>query len=122
MSDEEFSAVSRMYATDNEKEIRYVDFIKDTRIYEMKLWSSTDNKVYGNYGNTTIRRPENEIVLLESLKNIVKNNRLRLNEYFKDFDPLRKGIIPANKFRGVLSQNKYFFFPKHLDLTWMKTL
>jgi len=29
--------------------------------------------------------------------------RLRLEEYFKDFDPLRKGAMPTNKFRGVIS-------------------
>ena len=33
----------------------------------------------------------------------VQINRLRLGEYFKDFDPLRKGTIPKNKFRGVMS-------------------
>jgi hypothetical protein len=45
-------------------------------------------------------------VLLEKIKCAVKVKRIRLDEYFKDFDPLRKGILPANKFRGVLSQMK----------------
>jgi len=33
-------------------------------------------------------------------------NRLRVGEYFHDFDPLRKGTIPANKFRSVISAMK----------------
>jgi Ca2+-binding EF-hand superfamily protein len=43
---------------------------------------------------------------LEKIKCAVKVKRIRLEEYFKDFDPLRKGLMPANKFRGVLSQMK----------------
>ena len=31
-------------------------------------------------------------------------NRLRVKEYFMDFDPLRKGIVQYNKFRGVMSK------------------
>ena len=31
-------------------------------------------------------------------------NRLRVKEYFMDFDPLRKGVVQYNKFRGVLSK------------------
>jgi hypothetical protein len=45
-------------------------------------------------------------VLLEKIKCAVKVKRLRLNEYFKDFDPLRKGTLPSNKFRSVISQMK----------------
>jgi Ca2+-binding EF-hand superfamily protein len=33
-------------------------------------------------------------------------NRLRCGEYFQDFDPLRKGLLPKIKFRGVLSKMK----------------
>jgi hypothetical protein len=45
-------------------------------------------------------------VLLEKIKCAVKVKRLRLGDYFKDFDQLRKGITAANKFRGVISQMK----------------
>ena len=45
-------------------------------------------------------------LLLEKIKNHVKLGQLRVDEYFKDFDPLRKGIITSNKFRGVLSKMK----------------
>lgn len=32
-----------------------------------------------------------------------------MHEYFLDFDNLRKGFCAKNKFRGVLSQMKYFY-------------
>ena len=49
-----------------------------------------------------------EIVILNKIKTAVKINRLRMNDYLKDYDPLKKGILPANKFRGILSAMKYF--------------
>lgn len=33
-------------------------------------------------------------------------NNIRIEEYFKDFDPLRKGTVPMNKFRGIMSLMK----------------
>lgn len=33
-------------------------------------------------------------------------NNIRIEEYFRDFDPLRKGTVPLNKFRGILSLMK----------------
>lgn len=51
-----------------------------------------------------------EIVILNKIKTAVKINRLRMNDYLKDYDPLKKGILPANKFRGILSAMKYFCF------------
>jgi hypothetical protein len=44
--------------------------------------------------------------LIDHIKEIIKVNRLRVGEYFKDFDPLRKGTISSNKFRGVISEMK----------------
>ena len=55
-------------------------------------------------------------VLLEKIKCAIKVKRLRLTDYFKDFDQLRKGILPANKFRGVISQMKIELDEESLDL------
>lgn len=55
-------------------------------------------------------------MLLEQIKVAVKIKRLRLADYFKDFDPLRKGIMATNKFRGVLSQMKIDLDQESLDL------
>lgn len=55
-------------------------------------------------------------VILDEIKNIIKINRLRVDEYFKDYDPLRKGIIPTNKFRGVISEMNIFLDEKQLEI------
>lgn len=43
--------------------------------------------------------------LLEKLKASVFKSRLRLREFFKDFDPLRTGIVTAAKFRTALDES-----------------
>lgn len=35
ISQQEFDAVSRLYFSQNEQEVRYVDFINDTKVYEL---------------------------------------------------------------------------------------
>lgn len=40
--------------------------------------------------------------ILDKIKHIVKVNRIRLNEFFEDFDPLRKGTCTKAKFRTAL--------------------
>lgn len=45
-------------------------------------------------------------VIIDEIKNTVKVNRLRVEEYFKDYDPLKKGRVTVNKFRGVISELK----------------
>lgn len=55
-------------------------------------------------------------MILDEIKNAIKTNRLRVDEYFKDYDPLRKGIIPTNKFRGVISEMKIFLDEKQLEI------
>ncbi|KAL4466875.1 hypothetical protein ABPG74_010472 [Tetrahymena malaccensis] len=106
ISDPEFNAISRMYSSEDEHDVRYVDFIRDTKVYEQHLWSSNQTKDFGAHGLDTRKRPVDANVLLEEIKNIIKINRLRVGEYFADYDPLRKGVIPTNKFRGVISQMK----------------
>ena len=42
--------------------------------------------------------------VLKKIQKVAKINRLRFKEYFKDFDPLNKGTVKKNKFRGVIFQ------------------
>jgi hypothetical protein len=54
---------------------------------------------------------ENIDSILWELRKTTKINRLRYREYFKDFDPLNKGIIKKNKFKSVIYQTmKYNIF------------
>ena len=43
---------------------------------------------------------------IDKIKNTVKINRIRLNEFFEDFDPLRKGTCTKAKFRTALDMAK----------------
>lgn len=106
LSDAEFQAIVKTYASEDEKDVRYVDFIRDAKVYEQTNWSSDFKKESSGYDSDARKRPVDALVLLEEVKNIIKINRLRVGDYFSDYDPLRKGIIPANKFRGVISQMK----------------
>jgi hypothetical protein len=44
--------------------------------------------------------------IIDKIKHTVKINRIRLNEFFKDFDILRKGICSKAKFRTALDMAK----------------
>ena len=46
--------------------------------------------------------------LMTKVKNIIKKDRIRLQEFFIDFDTLRKGYVAAPKFRSVLHSQKIF--------------
>jgi len=39
---------------------------------------------------------------MRKVQNMVKRDRIRLLEFFQDHDPLRKGTVTDQKFKGVL--------------------
>ena len=45
---------------------------------------------------------------MTKVKNIIKKDRIRLQEFFIDHDTLRKGYLAAQKFRSVLHSQKLF--------------
>lgn len=47
--------------------------------------------------------------IMDKIKHKVKINRIRLNEFFQDFDSLRKGVCTKAKFRTALDMAKYVF-------------
>jgi len=130
LSEPEFKAIVKYYRSDEDGDIKYVDFINETApVYEGTTTSNPQHTQSGSplKGTTTDfaqKSPEKETMksssspykyqggevniglLLEKIKNHVKLGQLRVDEYCKDFDPLRKGIMTSNKFRGVLSKMK----------------
>jgi hypothetical protein len=48
--------------------------------------------------------------ILDKIKHTVKINRIRLQEFFSDFDSLRKGYVTKAKFRTALDMAKYIKF------------
>jgi len=121
LSESEYSAIVRYYQSDDDHEVKYVDFINDTNIYKdlqtgnlTHVPHHTSNvpvenhyqSIYLGLGTSNYGSPVDINILMGKIKNFIKVNQLRPEDYFKDFDVLRKGIITSNKFRGVLSKMK----------------
>eukprot|EP01016_Furgasonia_blochmanni_P015088 TRINITY_DN1811_c0_g2_i3.p1 TRINITY_DN1811_c0_g2~~TRINITY_DN1811_c0_g2_i3.p1 ORF type:complete len:956 (-),score=361.13 TRINITY_DN1811_c0_g2_i3:227-3094(-) len=119
MSDEEVAAICRMYASEDDSgDVRYVNFINDTNPFVGEAAAAVAQKNDGKNGSVSGLQTSSVFfkniftdpkLLVDKIRADALLNRLRFSEYFKDFDPLRKGIIPANKFRGVLSKMKLDF-------------
>ena len=45
----------------------------------------------------------------------MKKDRIRLLEFFQDHDPLRKGYLAAQKFRGVLHSQRILLTPSEYE-------
>ena len=43
--------------------------------------------------------------VIDKIKNVVKINRIRLQEFFNDFDSLRKGVVTKAKFRTAINMS-----------------
>lgn len=91
----------KIYGNNPEKQIRYVDFIKDS--FHSQVESSGQTK---KAKEQRAQQAVEKELLLSKIKKEVKIKNLRVHEYFLDFDTLRKGFCAKNKFRGVLSQLK----------------
>jgi hypothetical protein len=105
MTDEEMQAVQSIYGTDN-NEIKYLEFITDGtpfKTFEQEMEDLNRTKKDKYIGKIRTFVGEQEFTeLMFKLKAQVKKDRIRLREFFQDHDPLRKGTITSQKFRGVL--------------------
>ena len=120
LSEPEFKAIVKYYRSEEDGDIKYVDFINETNPYPLEGTSSSPLKAATQTSpvksgtdfypsGSPVRTQGGSVdigLLLEKIKSQVKLGQLRVEDYFKDFDPLRKGIITSNKFRGVLSKMK----------------
>ena len=115
ISDIEFEVIVKMYSSDDDDNVKYVEFIKDTippqnySIISGNLNDQGHNVSFNSRNfekNNCSDEHEEATVLMNKLKKTIKINQLRIGEYFKDYDPLKKGILPINKFKGVLTQMK----------------
>jgi hypothetical protein len=46
--------------------------------------------------------------VMTKIKNAMKQKQIRIEEFFIDYDPLRKGDVNRDKFKGCLDNFKYF--------------
>ena len=95
-----------MYGTDS-GDVNYVKFINDTQPnYFGHFTGEKADPSANKYGGARNRGLQDFSLLLDKIRKEVMVNRIRVKEYFMDFDPLRQGFIQFNKFRGVLSKMK----------------
>ena len=77
--------------------------------------AATGKAIY--FGQTQNFKGEEDVEkLLFKLKSQIKKDRIRLGEFFQDHDLLRKGSVPAQKFRGVLFAQKIQLTPQEYEL------
>ena len=104
MSDEELQALVRKYGNE-QNDVRYLEFLEDSNPYAgMEIGEKT--KAQYQREDIDFSGVSEVQKLLFKIKTIVKKDRIRLGEFFQDHDVLRKGILPAQKFRGVLHSQK----------------
>ena len=122
ISDPHLEILMKKYGDPIPNEINYVvilndakefgenkDLIKDKESHSMeKLGNkkfvpslSTANNFY-TYQTHFTNIDFNIKDIMDKIKHTVKINRIRLNEFFEDFDPLRKGTCTKAKFRTAL--------------------
>lgn len=102
LNEEEFRVICKVYASEDGKEVRYVDFLNDTRPFNFDYMTKTKQEF--KRGTGTRRVPDNIHGILCYIKRLTRVNGLRFKEYLQDFDPLRKGYIEKNKFLSVITQ------------------
>ena len=106
MSDDELWAITKIYGNE-QNDVQYLNFINDAnpfkggKIIDPLATKSSYKPLQGKYDGLD---KINE--LLFKIKATIKKERIRLGEFFLDHDVLRKGTIPAQKFRGGLHSQK----------------
>jgi len=106
LSESEVACVALVYGFQN-NEVKYVEFLKDCNVLKYTINAPTTG-IKSTYTPHFINfNGANEFnILMEKIKNIIKRDRIRLLEFFQDFDLLRKGTLQPSKFRSVLHTQK----------------
>lgn len=115
MSDEELEALVKIYGN-QQNDIQYLNFISDANLKRGDL--SGDSSAKGVYYGTALTFTGAETIddLMQKVKSLIKKDRIRLGEFFQDHDILRKGTVPAQKFRGVLCAQKILLTNEEYDI------
>lgn len=105
-SEEEVAALVRVYGN-KQGDIEYLRFLQDTNVLKYTIaepWTGAKS----TYRATDVDFTGAATVdaLLTKIKDQVKAHRIRLGEFLRDHDPLRKGAIEATKFRTTLYAQK----------------
>jgi hypothetical protein len=81
------------------------DQVEEKKVEEFIPSLSSANNFY-TYQTHFLHIDFNIKDVMDKIKHTVKINRIRLQEFFNDFDKLRKGVVSKAKFRTALDQAK----------------
>lgn len=108
LSDQDVDDVSLVYGNEN-YEIKYAEFLRDSNCLEYTINGPTTgakSTYVTRFTDFTGQAAMDKLMV--KVKNIIKKDRIRLQEFFIDHDTLRKGYVAAQKFRSVLHSQKIF--------------
>jgi hypothetical protein len=88
---------------------------EDEKVKEIVPTLSSSNNFY-TYQTHFLDIDFNIKDVLDKIKHTVKINRIRLQEFFNDFDTLRKGIVSKAKFRTALDMTNLSLRSEEYDL------
>merc|ERR1712038_629385 len=101
ISDEDTAAVALVYGNEDNA-IKYADFLADANCLEYVINGPTTGAKSTFVDRFTDFNGEAaHDALMQKVKQIVKKDRIRLQEFLQDHDILRKGYLPAQKFRST---------------------
>jgi Ca2+-binding EF-hand superfamily protein len=105
------NAISLVYG-EKDNSIRYADFLRDANCLEYVInGNTTGAKSTFRDRFTDFEGVGDHGPLMKKVKELVKKDRIRMLEFFQDHDTLRKGYLPAQKFRGVLHGQRIALTP-----------
>ena len=129
IADREFNCVCKQYDLDGA--VNYVKFFEDTSIatiikgreegYKAPVHASNIDPQASNFNFSNPycmnKTQESDVsALMAKIKAIIATKRVHARQFFQDYDPLRKGIIPKSKFRGALDNMKIELTPGEIDV------
>ena len=110
----------------NLDEVNYVDFCEDVDGDKMLFGVGRDfNHSFEYFPKTQARTSKAEIVrnkptdvddVVARLRNLCKQQRIRIGEFFRDFDKLRSGFITKSQFRIGLNMSKVQISSQEFEL------
>ena len=102
IDDDVTAAVALVYGNED-NQIKYADFLRDANCLEYQINGPTTGAKSTFVDRFTDFSGESaHDALMQKVKQIVKKDRIRMQEFFQDHDILRKGYVPIQKFRSVL--------------------
>lgn len=110
----------------NADEVNYTDFVNDVDRPEDMFGVGRDfNHSYDYFPKMQSKKTETEIVkespedlddILAKIRKMCKEQRIRIQEFFRDFDKLRSGLITIPQFRIGLNMGKIHLSQKEFDI------